>query len=112
MSRQIKDLESFERKVRPIYDALDSRNWKVGCLRRRGSSRVLAVLPFALHALHRCLPQGALKLCQQALQKYPENELIKVLKAIGLDRSGKREEANQVQQGNPGIGLCGRITDS
>ncbi|PNW76761.1 hypothetical protein CHLRE_11g475050v5 [Chlamydomonas reinhardtii] len=67
MSRQIKDLESFERKVRPIYDALDSRNWK-----------------------------GALKLCQQALQKYPENELIKVLKAIGLDRSGKREEANQI----------------
>ncbi|KAG2423858.1 hypothetical protein HXX76_015018 [Chlamydomonas incerta] len=67
MSRQLKDIESYERKVRPIYDALDSRNWK-----------------------------GALKLCQQALQKYPEDQLIKVLKAIGLDRSGKREEANQV----------------
>ncbi|GLI65101.1 hypothetical protein VaNZ11_008542 [Volvox africanus] len=67
MSRRPKDPDAFERKVRPIYDALDSRNWK-----------------------------GALKLCQQALQKYSDNELIKVLKAIGLERSGKREEANQV----------------
>ncbi|GFR48749.1 hypothetical protein Agub_g10707 [Astrephomene gubernaculifera] len=67
MSKRPKDIEAFERKIRPIYDALDSRNWK-----------------------------GALKLCQQALQKYPNNELVMVLKAIGLDRSGKRDEANQV----------------
>ncbi|GLC46898.1 hypothetical protein PLESTB_001281700 [Pleodorina starrii] len=67
MSKRPKDPDAFERKVKPIYDALDSRNWK-----------------------------GALKLCQQALQKYPDNELVKVLKAIGLERCGKRDEANQV----------------
>ncbi|KXZ48272.1 hypothetical protein GPECTOR_29g5 [Gonium pectorale] len=59
--------DAYEKKVRPIYDALDSRNWK-----------------------------NALKLCQQALAKYPGDDLVRVLKAIGLDRSGQREEANEV----------------
>lgn len=40
--------------------------------------------------------QGALKLCQQALVKYPDHQLLKVLRAIGLDRSGKKEESLQV----------------
>ncbi len=47
--------------------------------------------------------QGALKLCQQALVKYPDHELLKVLRAIGLDRSGKKEEALQV------VGVWGAV---
>ncbi|GMH32631.1 hypothetical protein BSKO_00465 [Bryopsis sp. KO-2023] len=60
-------MEAFERKVRPIYDALDARNWK-----------------------------GATKLANSALQKFKNNPLIKTLKAVALDRGGKGEEAFQI----------------
>lgn len=42
------------------------------------------------------LLQNGLKLANAALEKYPSSDLIKALKAIALDRSGKRAEANKV----------------
>ena len=51
------------RKLRPIYDALDARNYKL-----------------------------SLKLCNAALQK-GDSPLVKALKAVTLERSGKPDEA-------------------
>ncbi|GAX81564.1 hypothetical protein CEUSTIGMA_g8992.t1 [Chlamydomonas eustigma] len=59
--------DSFDRRVRLIYDALDSRNAK-----------------------------HAVKLASTALEKYPENALVKSLKSIALVRTGKTDEANKV----------------
>ncbi|MEW5318613.1 MAG: hypothetical protein WDW38_009823 [Sanguina aurantia] len=61
------DADAFERKVRPVYDALDTRNWK-----------------------------AALKACAATLVKYPGNALTLTLKAIALERMGKHSEAMQV----------------
>ena len=54
----------MNRRVRPIYDALDARNYKL-----------------------------SLKLCTAALQKSADSSLIKALKAVTLERLGKPEEA-------------------
>lgn len=53
------------RKVRPIYDALDARNYK-----------------------------QALKLATNALEKNPKDSLVKSLKAYALERQGKKAEAS------------------
>jgi hypothetical protein len=42
------------------------------------------------------LLQGAIKLCNAGLQKYPDCQTFKSLKAVALERSGKRDEALQV----------------
>ncbi|CUA68104.1 Phagocyte signaling-impaired protein [Rhizoctonia solani] len=52
-----------DRKLQPIYEALDSAN-----------------------------PKSALTLCNKALKKQPESVLIKSLKALALIRAGKLEE--------------------
>lgn len=54
----------MERKVRPIYDALDARNYK-----------------------------QALRLSTQAVERAPDQPLLKVLKAFSLERTGKKDEA-------------------
>ncbi|KAL9715211.1 mitochondrial distribution and morphology [Leucoagaricus gongylophorus] len=55
---------ALERQIRPIYDALDT-----------GSNK------------------SALVSCNKLLKKYPQNELIKALKALALVRSQKVEES-------------------
>lgn len=40
--------------------------------------------------------QGAIKLCNAGIQKYPDCFTFKSLKAVALDRCGKRDEALQV----------------
>lgn len=55
---------ALERQIRPIYDALDT-----------GSNK------------------SALVTCNKLLKKYPQNELIKALKALALVRSQKIEES-------------------
>eukprot|EP00803_Ostreobium_quekettii_P004295 evm.model.scf_292.2 EVM.evm.TU.scf_292.2 scf_292:7318-20147(-) len=64
MSKQALNLEAMERRARPIYDALDARNWK-----------------------------AALKLANAALNKHKDSHLIKALKAVALERAGKLDEA-------------------
>ena len=44
-------------------------------------------------------PQLALKLSIAGLQKHPDNLTLKTLKAVGLERTGKLEEAVQVAAG-------------
>ncbi|KAI8469814.1 MAG: N-acetyltransferase B complex non catalytic subunit-domain-containing protein [Monoraphidium minutum] len=56
--------ESIERKLRQIYDAFDSRN-----------------------------PKLALKLSTAGVQKHPENQMMRALRAVGLERAGKLDEA-------------------
>eukprot|EP00873_Tetraselmis_striata_P024799 jgi/Tetstr1/445063/TSEL_032868.t1 len=64
-------MADLDRKVRPIYDALDARNWKKG-----------------------------LQLAESALSKWkgaPEEAfLVQVLKAVALQRLGRTQEAVQV----------------
>lgn len=56
------------RKIKPIYDAIDARNYK-----------------------------GALKLCNQFLTKEKgsdhQKQIVSVLKAYALERSGKKDDA-------------------
>ena len=42
--------------------------------------------------------QLALKLIASALQKQPKNQMLRVLKAVALQRSGKDEEGLQVPE--------------
>ena len=56
-------MTSYDRKIRPIYDALDARN-----------------------------PKQAIKLCDAALKK-ASIPLVSALKAVALERSGKADEA-------------------
>ncbi|KXN86896.1 N-alpha-acetyltransferase 25, NatB auxiliary subunit [Leucoagaricus sp. SymC.cos] len=67
---------ALERQIRPIYDALDT-----------GSNK------------------SAIVSCNKLLKKYPQNELIKALKALALVRSQKIEESlvlcDQVLQAKP-----------
>ncbi|THH20680.1 hypothetical protein EW146_g718 [Bondarzewia mesenterica] len=55
---------AFERQIRPIYDAIDT-----------GSNK------------------SALLACNKLLKKYPQNDLLKALKALALVRSQKVEES-------------------
>ncbi|KAJ9518489.1 hypothetical protein QJQ45_018512 [Haematococcus lacustris] len=59
--------DAFDRKVRPIYDALDNRAHK-----------------------------SALKLANAALERYKDNDLLLALKAIALERQGRAPEAAQL----------------
>lgn len=49
-----------------------------------------------LTGLCSCFVQGAVKLCNAGLQKYPDCHTFRALKAVALERSGKRDEALQV----------------
>ena len=41
--------------------------------------------------------QLALKLSTALLQKHPDSHIVKALKAVALERSGRRDEANKVR---------------
>ena len=41
-------------------------------------------------------PQSAVKLSSGVLQKYPDDPLVKTLRAIALEKTGKQDEANKV----------------
>ncbi|GBF93925.1 hypothetical protein Rsub_06174 [Raphidocelis subcapitata] len=56
--------ETLERKLRQIYDAFDSRNWKL-----------------------------ALKLSTAGVQKHPEHHNMRALRAVALERTGRADEA-------------------
>lgn len=56
--------DALERKLQPIYDAIDSRSYK-----------------------------NALKHTDAALKKYPGNQLLSALRAFALQRTGKSDEA-------------------
>ncbi|CAG8502005.1 8272_t:CDS:10 [Acaulospora morrowiae] len=68
--------EVSERKIRPIYEALDSNNYK-----------------------------SALQQCNKLLKKQPDALVLKGLKALILERTGKPEEAlklcDEVKEGKP-----------
>lgn len=82
-----------ERRLPAIYDALDSRNNKASLARQEQSVFVCAdVTPFTLL----CVLQLALKLIASALQKQPKSQVLRVLKAVALQRTGKDEEGLQV----------------
>lgn len=81
-----------ERRLPAIYDALDSRNNKVLGYKLYGSSSVAAKT-----APTNCVcAQLALKLINNALQKQSKSQILRVLKAIALQRTGKDEEGLQV----------------
>ena len=94
------DQEAYQRRIAPIYDAIDARNWKVGAqatARRQVAPRVqragghlTAISPSAP------LAQLAIKLCNAALAKHPASAYLKTLKSLSLVRSGKQEEAWEV----------------
>eukprot|EP00743_Colponemidia_sp_Colp-15_P004739 GILK01005104.1.p1 GENE.GILK01005104.1~~GILK01005104.1.p1 ORF type:complete len:1013 (-),score=216.95 GILK01005104.1:144-3125(-) len=60
-------MSKVDRKLRPIYDSLDSRNYKI-----------------------------AIKQCNALLNKHPHSAIVKVLKAVALERSDKKDEALQL----------------
>lgn len=95
-----KDSEAFERKLRPIYEALDSNNCKVPPQLQRPPQPPAACVTLA-RLLDAVLvgTQGALKLTNAALEKYHGNDLLKALKAVALQRSGKSDEAAKVSGG-------------
>ncbi|KAL4447959.1 hypothetical protein ABPG75_005178 [Micractinium tetrahymenae] len=68
MPLQLHD-ESYERRLRPVYDALDARSWK-----------------------------QAAKLADAALKKFKGDQLVRALKGYALHRSGKPEEALQLMR--------------
>ena len=47
-------------------------------------------------APRRPCPQLALKLAAAGVQKHPESQMMRALKAVGLERTGKMEEALKV----------------
>jgi len=60
----MKEMEAVERKLRPVYDAIDCGNMKL-----------------------------ALKSITAVVQKHPESDIAAALRAVVLQRSGKTEEA-------------------
>lgn len=99
------DSEVLDRKLRPIYEALDSQNYKVG---RRGadplkfptappSTPCTCPPPKTLLTGLPPQPQGALKLINAALEKHKDNDTLRSLKAIALQRSGKTDEATKAR---------------
>lgn len=42
--------------------------------------------------------QGVIKLANAAIQRYPDQQVFKSLKAVALEKTGKMEEALQVMQ--------------
>ena len=101
--------EAYERRLRPVYDALDARSWKArqpgpGAARR---ARFAAAARRSAAAPHRRPPlrlscatlQQAVKLADGVLKKAKKDQLARALKAYGLHRCGKAEEALQARQG-------------
>lgn len=52
------------------------------------------------------LLQAAVKLINSALQKHSKHQMLRVLKAVALQRSGKLDEALQVTSHLWGYGCC------
>jgi len=85
--------DALERKLQPIYDAIDSRSYKVRfkiihafcCVKK---SDCCFIISNTLNTL-----QNALKHTDAALKKYPGNQLLSALKAYALQRTGKSDEA-------------------
>ena len=70
-----------------------------GRLQTRCSSAIMGCLPAAMHAQCLkccCIMQQALKLCNSTLSKFPGNHLVRVLKAVALQRTGRGDDAVQV----------------
>lgn len=94
-----RDSEALEKRIRAVYDAFDIRNYKVRQAapvchpRSLGSSSNLHCLPRALPPCHH---QGAIKLANAGIQKYPDCHVFRSLKAVALERTGKLDEALQV----------------
>ena len=111
--------ENYERKLRPLYDALDARSYKVRAMGTTppvmGPVAAAQILPpparpppgagqlnACRHPLHPppappCHLQQAVKLADAALKKYKGDQLVRALKGYALHRSGKHEEALQVR---------------
>jgi hypothetical protein len=83
--------DALQKRLTAVYDAFDQRNHKVRQLVSWSTLSACAVLTSLV------LPgQGAIKLCNAGLQKYPDCWTFKSLKSVALERSGKRDEALQV----------------
>ena len=106
-------LAAYERKLRPVYDSLDARSYKVSAMQMPASSaRCLAQPPppaaaaaaTAASAASPASPprpaaQQAVKLADAVLKKYKSDQLVRALKGYALYRSGKGVEALQVPRG-------------
>ena len=98
------DLDAYDRKLRPVYDAIHAGNYKV-----RPSFRAALTQSRPCDAMHVCMlqpvfgmrapirhgsaDQGALKLANAALSKYRGEKLLRSLKAHALDRGGRTDDA-------------------
>ena len=89
--------DALERKLRPIFDALDARNYKASVF----SPRICACTgrtPTRQADDRPRLPQGALKLADAALsKKYRQEQMLRSLRAFALAKLGRTEEGEQVR---------------
>ncbi len=87
-----------ERRLPAIYDALDSRNNKVGVNLLAFTCSPAQAGISCKSTPKRWFPlQLALKLINSALQKQSKSQMLRALKAIALQRTGKDEEGLQVR---------------
>ncbi len=83
-----------ERKLRPIYEALDSRNAKVRRLQyERKAYKALFWSSVDAGAMSILRMQTALKLINAALPKHKDSQLLRVLKGLALIRLDRADEA-------------------
>ena len=94
--------EKVERRLRPIFDAIECHQYKVGWdwmgLRDQRGSVFHRVVPHAsipLTLLLLCVQQG-IKLAEQAEKKLGYNQMVQVLKSYSLIGSGSRDEGLKV----------------
>ena len=100
--------DTYERKLRPIYDAIEARNFKVLAsfycvyLHFAGKATTLTtwkVSPFP----SKTYVQTAMKLCTTFLNKYKGDHTARLLQAWAFSGMGKAEETSQVTlQANEG----------
>ncbi len=87
---------AYERKLQPVYDAIEAYNTKASELLPMHTSSLSPIwdpLPDGLPVAR----QGGLKLANAALSKYKGDQLLRVLKAVLLQRSDRMQESLAVR---------------
>lgn len=87
---------AVDRRLPAIYDALDSGNNKAGLHYQLLPSRPSAFIFSTACSAAALRMQAAVKLINTALQKNTKHQMLRVLKAVALQRSGKLDEGLQV----------------
>ena len=83
---------AYERKLQPVYDAIEAYNTKASETPRHA---YVPPSPISASLLMGSLVarQGSLKLANAALSKYKGDQLLRVLKAVLLQRSDRMQES-------------------